>query len=82
MSAFQQFLEQYTPDFENGKALKRELYTLRCRLSHGSHLLLADMDCPLMPLTPMAAKEMNRGDLMYKLVQIALVNWLSSHSGV
>jgi Apea-like HEPN len=78
--AFQQFLERYTPDFENGRALKRELYTLRCRLSHGSHLLLEDMDSPLIPLAPMAVEEMNRGDLMYNLVRIALVNWLTSRS--
>jgi hypothetical protein len=70
--AFQRFLEHYTPNFENGEALKRELYTLRCHLSHGARLLLADMDSPLIPLTPLATKEMNRRDLMYKLVQIAL----------
>lgn len=78
--AFQRFLEQYTPDFENAKALKRELYTLRCHLSHGSHLLLEDIDSPLISLTPMVVKEMNRRDLMYNLVRIALVNWLSSRS--
>jgi hypothetical protein len=78
--AFLRFLEQHTPAFENGKALKRELYTLRRQLSHGSHLLLEDMDSPLIPLAPMAVEEMNRRDLMYNLVRMALVSWLTSRS--
>jgi len=79
--AFQRFLDRYTPGFENEKALKRGLYTIRCDLSHGSRLLLEDMDSPLMSLAPMTVEEANRREVMYKIVRIALVNWLSSRGG-
>jgi hypothetical protein len=77
---FLQFLDEYCSGPDDAKALKRELYDLRCELSHGARLFLEDIDNRGLPLTPRMVEEDHKKASLYRLTQIALINWLYKRS--
>lgn len=78
---FKEFIEQFAPDIQTTSADKRKLYALRSALSHGGSLLHSDRNGWTPGMTSRSVEEWENHDAMWRIVRIALVNWIRTSSG-
>jgi hypothetical protein len=75
---FADFIEQYALPGDGLDAERKKFYQIRSKLSHGGTLLHSDYFAWSPSLTPQRTREWSDSRAAWQLVQIALVNWLSS----
>jgi hypothetical protein len=78
---FKGFIEQFAPDQQASNADKSKLYALRSALSHGGSLLHSDRFGWSAGMTSKSVEEWENHDAMWRIVRVALTNWLGISSG-
>lgn len=78
---FKEFIEQFAPDIQTSSADKRKLYALRSALSHGGSLLHSDRNGWTPGMTSRSVEEWENHNAMWRILRIALVNWIRTSSG-
>lgn len=78
---FKDFVEQFIPDQQASSADKGKLYSLRSALSHGGSLLHSDRNGWAAGMTSRSLEEWASYDAMWRIVRIALANWIRTSSG-
>jgi hypothetical protein len=75
---FSEFLERFAPARQTKPVDRKYFYSLRSKFSHGGALLADDLHPFQLGLGPRKVKEWKDVYSMWQMVQVALVNWLTS----
>lgn len=78
---FAQFLGTFAPGPGDFRRERKRLYGIRSALSHGGHLLRSDSRSWSPGLNPARIKEWSDMSSTWRLVRLAMSNWLMSHTG-
>ena len=77
---FQEFLETYAPGGGIVAQARAKMYRVRSAINHGGKLMRTDLDVEW-GLSPAMVAEIDLRDNLWRLVRVALINWLHHNGG-